>query len=151
MQRSLCNDANGIDRDRIHQRTVDSAVQFFDKTEVAPYRSTFSARFGSTREARRAGRYVARRATAASARTRPARLKLSTGLGRELAQVGASRAPIVLLPAPPGPTSRMSCPPLTYPRMDRCVQLRSDVAFGGAFPSEPAVAASAEAIFCCVT
>jgi predicted dienelactone hydrolase len=32
MQPTLCTDAQGVDRERIHQRAVDSAVQFFDRT-----------------------------------------------------------------------------------------------------------------------
>ena len=32
MQPTLCTDASGIDRDRIHQRTIDRAIQFFDGT-----------------------------------------------------------------------------------------------------------------------
>lgn len=32
MQPTLCTDASGIDRDRIHQRTIDGAIQFFDET-----------------------------------------------------------------------------------------------------------------------
>jgi predicted dienelactone hydrolase len=32
MQPTLCTDAEGVDREQIHQRTVDSAVQFFDRT-----------------------------------------------------------------------------------------------------------------------
>ena len=32
MQPALCTDAQGVDRAQIHQRTVDSAVQFFDRT-----------------------------------------------------------------------------------------------------------------------
>ncbi len=32
LQPTLCTDAQGVDREQIHQRTVDSAVQFFDRT-----------------------------------------------------------------------------------------------------------------------
>ena len=32
MQPTLCTDAQGVDREQIHQRTVHSAVQFFDRT-----------------------------------------------------------------------------------------------------------------------
>ena len=31
MQPTLCTDAQGVDREQIHQRTVESAVQFFDR------------------------------------------------------------------------------------------------------------------------
>ena len=32
MQPTLCTDAQGVDREQIHQRTVHNAVQFFDRT-----------------------------------------------------------------------------------------------------------------------